>query len=151
MLTHGDDRRPFAAADARRGDHANVVANRRAKLLEQLPGSKQRTAQAVADPYREGGRWRFVSRHDIEVVVKGGDLEDFGQSQAHLVRQRNEMAVRQVAIAILDQVEMARSAGRADAAARRATLALPRAPRPRFGGPFRKICRPGPSWACRIA
>ena len=40
------------------------------------------------------------------MVVEGRDLEDLGQGQAHLVGQRGEMAVRELAVAVLDQVEV---------------------------------------------
>jgi hypothetical protein len=39
MLAHGNRRRLFAAADARRGDHAHVGAQDLRQLLQQLLGA----------------------------------------------------------------------------------------------------------------
>ena len=106
MPADGGHRRPLAAADAGGGQHAHILAGRRAQLLEQPLGPGQRAAQAVAHPHREGRRGRVPVGHDVEVVVEGRDLEHLGQGQAHLVRQRGEMAVRQVRVAVLDQMQV---------------------------------------------
>ena len=92
----------------------------RGKFGKQRSAPDQRAGQAVADPHRDRRRRRFALLHHVEMRVEGRDLVDFGEREPHLLRQRGEMGGREMAVAILDQVQMfdqqiapARTVGRA--------------------------------------
>ena len=53
-----------------------------------------------------GGRRRLVLLHDVEVSVEGRDLVDLGERELHLLRQRGEMRGGEIAVLVLDQMQM---------------------------------------------
>src|SRR3546814_10524233 len=50
--------------------------------------------------------FRSALQHDVEVGVEGGDLIDRRHRQIHLLGQRAQVARRQVAVAVLNQVQV---------------------------------------------
>src|SRR5215831_15558215 len=62
--------------------------------------------ERVAHAHGERGRRRLVFFHHVEMGVEGRDLVDFGQRKAHLLRQRGEMRGGEIAVAVLDQMEV---------------------------------------------
>ena len=73
---------------------------------EQRLGAQQLAGQAVADPHGERRRRRLALLHHIEMGVEGRDLVDLGLRQAHLLGERRQMRGREMAVAVLDQVQM---------------------------------------------
>ena len=53
-----------------------------------------------------GGRRRLAFLHDVEMRVEGRDLVDLGQRQLHLGGERREMRGREMAVAVLDEMQM---------------------------------------------
>src|SRR3546814_9847729 len=51
-------------------------------------------------------RRRLALQHDVEVGVEGGDLIDRRHRQIHLLGQRAQVARRQVAVAVLNPVQV---------------------------------------------
>src|SRR5262249_29539605 len=52
-------------------------------------------------------RRRFLALlHHVEMRVKGRDLIDLGERELHLVRERSKMRGREMAVAILDEMEV---------------------------------------------
>ena len=48
----------------------------------------------------------FIFENDIEVVVEGGDLIHFRKREPHFMRQGDQMPMRQMALIVLNEVEM---------------------------------------------
>ena len=76
------------------------------KFGEQLLRAGHGAGQAVADPHRHRRRRRLAFLHHVEMGVEGRDLVDLGERQLHLLRQRGEMRGGEMAVAVLDQVQM---------------------------------------------
>jgi hypothetical protein len=96
----------FAAAHARRVQHAYVAAEDLRQFLEQLFRPRHRAGQAVAHAHGECLRCGFAFLDDVEVVVEGSDLVDLGLRQRHLLGQGREVPCREMTEAVLDLVEV---------------------------------------------
>ena len=99
-------RRLIAAADAGRAHDAHPGSDPGRQRLEQPPGAHHLAGQPVADPHGQRGRRRLPLLDDVEVGVEGCDLEHLGHRQPHLLGQRPEVRRREVAVAILDEMEV---------------------------------------------
>src|SRR5215467_14116006 len=69
-------------------------------------GARHGAGERVAYAHGERGRRRLVFLHHVEMGVEGRDLVDLGERELHLLRQRGEMRGGEIAVAVLDQVEM---------------------------------------------
>ena len=102
------DRRRMAA-----GAHAGCARRTRTAVGSMVARSSassplragQRAAQAVADADGDRRRGRLALLHHVEVVVEGGDLVDLGLGEAQLLGQGRDVLGRDVAAAVLDQVQ----------------------------------------------
>ncbi len=99
-------RRGLAAADAGRVQHAHVAPR--------MPGSSASSCRApaivagerIAHAHRERRRGRAAFLDHVEVVIERRDLVHLGQRQLHRRRQRHEVRGRELAVVILDAVQM---------------------------------------------
>ena len=103
-------RRLLAAADTRRGDHAQVVtAEQRGQSRLQIGQQGHRTSQlarqAVAHPQRETGRRSPVAQN-LEVVVEAGHLKHLGHRQPHGLRQRHQVCLGQAIAVVVQPVQV---------------------------------------------
>ena len=78
---------------------------RRAQLGQESLGPGHGAAQAVADPDGQRRGRVLALLHDVEVVIEGRDLVDLGLGETQFVRQDGDMLGRDVAPAVLDQVQ----------------------------------------------
>ena len=104
-VADGSDRGAVAGADAGRAHHPHIGAKQPRQLGQQLVGAGHGAGQAVAHPHGDGGRRRAVLHH-VEMGIEGGDLVDLGLGELHLGRERGEMRRGQVAVAILQQMQV---------------------------------------------
>ena len=101
------DRCRVASPHAGRADHAHRARIERGfERREQRLCPHQLAGQAVAHAHRERRRRRLALLDHVEMGVEGRDLVDLGLGKAHLVGKRRQMRRRQMAVAVLDQVEM---------------------------------------------
>ena len=100
------DRCLVAAAHARRANHPHPIAEPISQTGQQGWRAGQLAAEAVADPYRQRRRRRFVIHDDVEMSVERGDLVDLDQRQPHLLGQCRQMAGMQAAEMVLQQMQM---------------------------------------------
>ena len=73
---------------------------------KQTLGARHGAGERVAHPHRDGRRRRLAFLHHVEMGVEGRDLVDFGERELHLLRQRREMRGGEMAVAVLDQVQV---------------------------------------------
>ena len=99
-------RRGVAAADAGRAHHANAGAGAVLQFMQQLFRAHHRAGQRIADADGQRRDIRLAFLHHVEMRVEGRGLEHFGKRQLHLVGQRCEMRRRDLAILVLDQVQV---------------------------------------------
>ena len=142
MVADLGDRRAVALPHAGRAHDPDLrrvepVLQRR----DQLPGAQQLAGQAVADPDGERRRRRLVLLDHVEMGVEGRDLVDLGLRQAHLLGERREMGGREVAVAVLDQMQML---DQQIAPARPLAEQAPAPPRARRGSTWRPLGRAAP-------
>ena len=101
------DRRGVAMAHAGRADDPDLAGSSRSRsaaisrcapIISQVRLSQTRMVE------RRRRRLAFLDR--IEVGVEGRDLVNLGLGQAHLVGERGQMRGREMAVAVLDQVQV---------------------------------------------
>ena len=78
----------------------------RRQVAQEMLGARHRAGERVAHAHRDGRRRRLAFLHDVEMGVEGRDLVDLGERELHLLRQRREMGGGEMAVAVLDQVQM---------------------------------------------
>jgi hypothetical protein len=106
VLPHHHAGRDLAAADARRVQHSRVLAQRAGQSLQQIACIGKLAGDRVAHPHGEGRRHALAFLHHVEVVVEGCYLVHLGLRQPHLLRERREVCRRQVAVAVVDLVQV---------------------------------------------
>ena len=106
VLADDRHRRRLAAADARRVQHAHVRAEQRRQALEQMVRAGQLAGDRIADAHGDRRRRGVAFLHHVEVVIEGRHLVDLGHRHLHLGRERDEMGGRQVAVAVLNLVQV---------------------------------------------
>ena len=99
-------RRGVAAADAGRAHHANAGAGRVLQLLQQFFRAQHGAGQGIADANGQRRDVGLALLHHVEMRVEGRGLEHLGKGQLHLVGKRCEMRRGNLAIGVLDQVQM---------------------------------------------
>ena len=80
----------------------SLCGRSRSRLLGARHGAGQRIAHAHGDRRRR----RLAFLHHVEMGVEGRDLVDFGERELHLLRQRGEMRGGEMAVFVLDQVQV---------------------------------------------
>ena len=123
---------------------------------EQLLGARHRAGQRIAHAHGDRRRRRLAFLHHVEMRVEGRDLVDLGQRHLHLGGERGEMRGGEMAVVVLDEMQMldqqiapARPVGRAARAPRRARPGRPGGPwacAAGGGGRLRARCRR--RWSC---
>ena len=106
ILADDRDRSRLAAADAGRVQHAHAVAEQRRQPLEQVVRAgelaRNRVAHADGDRRRRG----VAFLHDVEVVIERRHLVHLGHRHLQLGGERDEVRRGQVAVAVLNLVEV---------------------------------------------
>ena len=105
-MPHGADRRAVAGAHAGRAHDAHVGAKRVRQVLQEMLGARHGARERVAHPHGDGGRRRLAFLHHVEMSVEGRDLVHLGERKLHLQRQRGKMGGREVAVFVLDQMQV---------------------------------------------
>ena len=107
------------------------------QLLQQLFAAQHRAGQGVADPDGQRRDVRRALLHRVEMgVERVRGLEHLGEGKPHLVGQRGQVRGGDIsAVAVLDEMQSARSGGRGAAAGHRAKRRSPRPPADRPGVP----------------
>ena len=105
-MADGADRRTVAGAHAWRPHHPDVGPEFFRQFSQEPFRADQRAGQRIAHPHRDRRRRPLAVLHDVEMGVESGDLIDLGQRQPHLLCQGGEMRGRQIAVTILDQMQM---------------------------------------------
>ena len=106
VLPDDRDRRRLASADAWRMQHANVAAEQRRQLRQQLMRTGEVAGNRIADAHGDRRRSGVALLHHVEVVIEGRHLVDLGHRHLHLGRERDEMRGRQTAVPILNLVQV---------------------------------------------
>ena len=99
-------RRGIATADAGRAHHADAGTGLVLQLLQQRFRAQHGAGQRIADADGQRRDIRLAFLHDVEMRIEGRGLEHFGKRQFHLVGERCEMRRRDLAVLVLDQVQM---------------------------------------------
>jgi hypothetical protein len=76
------------------------------KRCDQILRAGERAGKAFAHPHRDRRRRVLTLLHYVEVGVKGRDLIHFGERELHFLGERSQMCRRQMAEAILNEVQM---------------------------------------------
>ena len=76
------------------------------QFLQQLLGARHRAGQRIAHAHGDRRRRRLAFLHHVEMRVEGRDLVDLGQRQLHLGGERGEMRGGEMAVMVLDQMQM---------------------------------------------
>ena len=101
------DRRRLAAAHAGCADDAHRGRVRTGiQRFDQVVRTRNHAADAVAHADGERRRRRLLLLHHVEMGIEGRDLVDLGLGQLHLLGERREMGRREVAVGILDEVQI---------------------------------------------
>ena len=74
--------------------------------LQQILRARHRAGERVAHAHRDRRGRGLALLHDIEMRVEGRDLVDFGLRELHLGGERREMRGGEMAVAVLDQMQM---------------------------------------------
>ena len=100
------DRRAIAEPDAGRAHHANAGAGLVLQFVQQLFRAHHGAGQRIADANGQRRDIRLAFLHHVEMRVEGRGLEHFRKRQLHLVGKRRQMRRRDLAIFVLDQVQV---------------------------------------------
>ena len=76
------------------------------QIGQQTLGARHGAGQRVADPHRHRRRRGLALFDHVEMRVEGRDLIDFGLRQLHLGGERGEMRRGDVAVFVLNQMQM---------------------------------------------
>ena len=99
-------RRGVAAADAGRAHHANAGTGLVLQFVQQLFRAQHGAGQRIADANGQRRDVGLAFLHHVEMRVEGRGLEHLRKRQLHLVGKRREMRGRDLAIFVLDQVQV---------------------------------------------
>ena len=101
-----DGGRLVAKPDARSAHDAHRRTRRAGELGKQLLRPEQCAGQAVANANRQRRQVRLALFDDVEMSVEGRRLENLGKGQLHELGERREMCCRNLAVAILDEMQV---------------------------------------------
>ena len=105
-VADGADRRAVAGAHAGRAHDAHVGAEPVRQVAQEMLGARHGAGERVAHAHGDGGRRRLAFLHHVEMGVEGRDLVHLGERELHLLRQRREMRGGEIAVRVLDQMQM---------------------------------------------
>jgi hypothetical protein len=105
-MADGADRRTVAGAHARRAHDAHVGAEPVRQDAQQMLRPRHGAGERIAHAHCDGGRRCLAFLHHVEMGVEGRDLVYLGERELHLIRQRGEMRGGEMAVAVLDQVQV---------------------------------------------
>ena len=103
---HCRGRRLVAQAHAGRMHHAHIGGLSFLERRRQRRGTGHGAAQRVAYPDGDRRRRRLALLHHVEMMVEGCNLVDLGLRQAHAFRQCRQMRRRDMAVSVLDDMQM---------------------------------------------
>jgi hypothetical protein len=103
VLPHHHAGRDFAAPHARRGNHPYVLAKIH---LEERLRAGELAGDRVAYANRQLRRRFFPFLHHLEMMVEGRHFVDLGEGERHLLRERRERRGRQVAVVVVQAVQV---------------------------------------------
>ena len=106
VLAHHGDRCLLATADAGRRDDAHPASQRPLEPGHQLAGAGELAGERIAHAHGERRGRRFAFLDDVKMVVESGDFVDFGLREPHLPRERRDVGGGEVAVVVLDQVQV---------------------------------------------
>ena len=98
-------RRMIAGTHAGRAQHADAGTERGRKLCQEFFGTSHRAGQALADAHRDRRRRRPVLHH-VEMRIEGRNLVDLGQRELHLLRERRQVSGREIAVMVLNEMQV---------------------------------------------
>src|SRR5207249_1085529 len=105
-VADGADRRAVASPHAGRAHNANIGSEPDRQRTQEMLGSRHRAGERIADSHGHRRRRGLVFLHHVEMGVEGRNLVDLGERELHLLRERGEMGGREMAVAILNEVQM---------------------------------------------
>ena len=105
-VAHRADRRVVAGAHAGRPQHAYVAAEPARQIAQQMLATNHSAGQRVADAHGDRRGRCFTLLHHVEMGVEGRDLVDLGERKLHLLSQRGQVRRREMAVAVLDEVQV---------------------------------------------
>ncbi len=105
-MADGADRRAVAGAHAGRAHDAHARPELLRQVAQQALGAHHGAGQRIAHPHGDGRRRCLAFLHHVEMGVEGRDLVHLGERELHLLRQRGEMRGGEMAVAVLDQVQV---------------------------------------------
>ena len=104
-MANSADRGAVARAHTCGAPDAHLSAHFAYKIIVQSLRAGQGASDALAHADRDCRR-RCAVRHHVEMRVEGRHLIDLDQRKPHLTRQRDEMWRREMADAVLQQMQM---------------------------------------------
>ena len=99
------DRCMVACTHARRANDAHIAAELARQFGQQPLGSSHGAGQGITHPHRHRRR-RGAVLHHVEMRIEGRDLVHLGQRHAHQMRERGQMRRGEMAVFVLDQMQM---------------------------------------------
>ncbi len=106
ILADNDCRGGLTAAHARHALDPDAPAEAAGQSRQQRRRAGQLTTDRIAHPDGQGRRRGLVLFDHIKMVVKAGHLVDLNRGQPHLRGQGNEMGRRQVAVVVLNGMQV---------------------------------------------
>jgi hypothetical protein len=106
IASHDGDRRLLASAHARRRKNPHAGAEPVLQGVDQLAGARKLARERVADAHGERRRGRGAVFQHVEVMIERRDFVDLGGRQVHLARERDDVLGGEMAVAVLDFVQM---------------------------------------------
>ena len=105
-MADGADRRTVAGAHARRAHDAHVLAEPVRQRAQKMLGTGHGAGKRIAHAHGDRGRRRLALLHHVEMGVEGRDLVHLRERELHLLRERGEMRGGEMAVPVLDQMQM---------------------------------------------
>src|SRR5262249_27982372 len=100
------DGRAVASPHAGSAHDANVGPEPVRESAQEMLGSGHRAGERIANPHCGGGRRRLVFFHHVEMRVESRNFVDLSERKLHLLRERGEVRGGEIAVAILNEVQM---------------------------------------------
>src|SRR5204863_6541384 len=85
---------------------ANLAAEFLRQLAQKMLRAGHRAGERIADPHRDRRGRGLALLHHVEMGVEGRDLVDFRKRELHLLGERGEMRGREMAVLVLDEMQV---------------------------------------------